>query len=80
MGVSARQLGYYDEDDFFEAMSDKYDENITSWGSFFVIFSSPFAGIIRKLNPICSNNSFRLGDAEANINSIFFSLYFYGIL
>ena len=35
MGVSARQLGYYDEDDFFEAMSDKYDENITSWGSFF---------------------------------------------
>ena len=26
----ARQLGYYDEDDFFEAMSDKYDENITS--------------------------------------------------
>ena len=31
----ARQLGYYDEDDFFEAMSDKYDENITSWGSFF---------------------------------------------
>ena len=30
MGVSARQLGYYDEDDFFEAMSDKYDENITS--------------------------------------------------
>ena len=36
MGVSVRQLGYYDdEDDFFEAMSDKYDENITSWGSFF---------------------------------------------
>ena len=32
----ARQLGNYDdEDDFFEAMSDKYDENITSWGSFF---------------------------------------------
>ena len=32
----ARQLGYYDdEDDFFEAMSDQYDENITSWGSYF---------------------------------------------
>lgn len=33
----ARQLGYYDddEDDFFKAMSDQYDEDITSWGSFF---------------------------------------------
>lgn len=34
----ARQLGYYDdEDDFFEAMSDKYDENITSWDSYFKV-------------------------------------------
>ena len=35
----ARQLGYYDddEDDFFEDMSDKYDENITSWGSYFKV-------------------------------------------
>ena len=34
----ARQLGYYDdEDDFFKAMSDQYDENITSWGSYFKV-------------------------------------------
>ncbi len=31
-----KQLEYYDdEEDFFDSMSDKYDESITSWGSFF---------------------------------------------
>ena len=39
----------------------------TSFGSFFMMISSPFAGQTSKLRPICSKSSRRLGDADAKI-------------